>query len=278
MNIDELLIKNAGWTWDKLRESRALEYQLGEESITDFIILNLKKYGAGKLVVKSFTRHAESLNGADWEWWFTGPSGKWLGMRVQAKVISVFSDNYEHLYHTNKHGAQVDLLINDAVKKKMVPLYCMYSNWDSKAYMVSRKCKTYKPSVRHYGNSILDPGLVKHFQKTKTKDLASLISHLFPMHCIFCCKGYSPTGDLPERALYYLKASGFTTYFEENNEDVSQQLLKTEVPNYVMQVFRGNIVDSVESPYHDGPKNIETLDVDDNRLKRIMVVQEKNNI
>ncbi|WP_041273436.1 hypothetical protein [Desulforapulum autotrophicum] len=76
--MKEILLKNSVWAWNRLREARTLGYQLGEESITDFLILNLKKNGGKKFFINSFTRHAESLNGADWEWWFTGSSGMWL--------------------------------------------------------------------------------------------------------------------------------------------------------------------------------------------------------
>ena len=78
MELDKIAIKNSSWTWNKLREARALDFQVGEESITDFVVLNIKKWGVGKISIDTFTRHAESLNGADWEWWFTGPSGKWF--------------------------------------------------------------------------------------------------------------------------------------------------------------------------------------------------------
>jgi len=102
MELDEIAIKNSGWAWDSLREARKHSYQVGEESITDFLVLNIKKWGKGRIVVDTFTRHKEAVNGSDWEWWFTGTSGKWLGMRVQAKVLNLKSEKYEHLYHANR--------------------------------------------------------------------------------------------------------------------------------------------------------------------------------
>lgn len=76
MELDEIAIRNSAWAWSKLREARTLDFQVGEESLTDFIVLNIKKWGDGKIAIDTFTRHAESLNGSDWEWWFTGPSNK----------------------------------------------------------------------------------------------------------------------------------------------------------------------------------------------------------
>jgi hypothetical protein len=161
MELDEIAIKNSGWTWDRLREARKHSCQVGEESITDFVVLNIKKWGKGKIIVDTFTRHQEAVNGSDWEWWFTGSSRKWLGMRVQAKVLKLNSEKFEHLHHSNKNGKQVELLIQDANNNGLVPLYCMYTNWRPGDYRASWKCNTYKPSVRHYGTAILNPDEVK---------------------------------------------------------------------------------------------------------------------
>lgn len=67
MRLDEIALKNSAWAWHKLREAKTHDVQMGEESLTDFIVLNIKKWGAGKIIVDTFTRHEESINGSDWE-------------------------------------------------------------------------------------------------------------------------------------------------------------------------------------------------------------------
>ncbi len=262
MELDELAIKNSAWTWNRLREARNLEFQIGEESITDFIVLNMKKWGAGKFAVETFTRHKEALNGSDWEWWFTGPSGRWLGMRVQAKVLNLVAEQFEHLHHKNKYGSQVDLLINDAKKNGLIPFYCMYSNWDTKKYKASWVCNTYKPTARHYGNSILNPYRVKELQRNKETRLSSIINELQPMHCIFCCQGFGGS-DLPERALHYIKGTGLLEYLDDSESNSPNYLLKSNAPYYVQQLIEGGL----EAGF---------IDVQDNRLKRVTVVRELN--
>lgn len=42
MELDEIAIKNSGWVWSTLREAKKLSYQIGEESITDFLVLNIR--------------------------------------------------------------------------------------------------------------------------------------------------------------------------------------------------------------------------------------------
>ncbi|MEW8524845.1 MAG: DUF6615 family protein [Candidatus Thiodiazotropha endolucinida] len=261
MELQEIAIKNSGWTWDRLREARSLNYQVGEESITDFLVLNIKKWGKGKIVVDTFTRHKEAVNGSDWEWWFTGPSGKWLGMRIQAKVLNLISEKYEHLHHNNKNGQQVDLLVSDAKINGLVPLYCMYTNWKPGDYQASWKCITFKPSIRHYGAAILSPYKVKSLQKTKDNRLASIIDSLRPMHCIFCCTGFSK-GDLPSRALGWLKGAGLLG--EPGNgseEEINNITLKDSPPYYVTQLLEHNIQD-------------DFIDLQDTRLKRVTVFRE----
>jgi len=264
MELHEIAIKNSSWVWRKLREARTNDFQVGEESLTDFVILNIKMWGAGKIVVDTFSRNAESLNGADWEWWFTGPSGQWLGMRVQAKVLKLASEEYEHLHYKNRNGYQADSLISDAKKNNLIPLYCMYNNWEPKKYKVNWKCKTHKNSVTHFGMSLLSPVVVRELRRINAKSLLSVIKHIRPMHCVFCCLWYG-TGDLPTRAISWLKGSGLLISGQEEFEmsEVNEKgYLKNRPPNYVLQLIEGEYV----SPNSE-------LDNDD-RLARITVFRE----
>jgi len=260
MELDEITIKNSTWAWNKLREARKLDYQIGEESLTDFIILNIKRWGSGKIAVKSFTRHDESLNGADWEWWFTGPSGRWLGMRVQAKVLNLASEKYKHLHHKNKNGHQVDLLISDARKKRLVPIYCMFTNWDTKKYKAGWTCRTYKPTVRHFGTAILNPHFVKQLQSSNETRLSSIIDSLRPMHCIFCCSGFGG-GDLPTRALNWLQGAGILQGTDDGEGYEEAVYLHGEAPFYVYQMLEHDL---------EG----DFFDLQDERLKRVTVFRE----
>ncbi|MBV1810505.1 hypothetical protein MQC82_11070 [Pseudomonas viridiflava] len=256
MALDELSIKNSAWAWNTLREARNLDSQLHEETITDLLVHNIKKWGAGKILIKDFNKHEEALNGSDWEWWFTGPTGKWLGMRVQAKVLNLKSGKYEHLHHKNKNGAQVDLLVNAAKASNAIPLYCLYTNWDTAKYKASWACNTYKQTVRHYGTAVLNPDVVKSLQTTKETRLEKIIHSLRPMHCIFCCSGYSP-GDLPNRALGWLRGEKLL----EAGALEHESYLKDAPPPHVARLLQSD------------SKN-ELLELGDDRLGRITVFSE----
>ena len=268
MKLHEIAIKNSGWVWDRLREARKHDFQIGEESLTDFVILNLKKYGKGKLVVDTFTRHKESVTGADWEWWFTGPSGKWLGMRVQAKVINLKKEAFEHLHYKNRHGHQVDTLIKDAAKNGLIPLYCMYTNWDPHKYTANSKCRSHNKSVRFFGTSIIKPVDVKKIRPTR--DLKNIIKLMRPLQCIFCASGYGGT-DLPTKALNYFKETNLIS-IENTGAIHSIEHLKDEPPYYVQQLLQGQMKSDIDDPQDEMRNDFD--DLQDDNLKRVTVIRE----
>lgn len=240
MELKDIAVKTSGWTWDQLREARKLEYQIGEESLTDFLVLNFKKWGRDKISVDTFTKRKEATNGSDWEWWFTGPSGKWLGMRVQAKVINLKSEEYEHIHYKNKYGRQVDLLIEDAARNGMIPLYCLYTNWDTSAYTTPQRCKSHKSSVRHYGASVLNPSIVKSLSQSNGRHLSGFIEQMHPLHCIFCCNGYVD-GDLPHRAIGWLVGDQVLTDEESIGVEGLFSFLRDEPPTYVKILMESEV-------------------------------------
>ncbi len=100
-----------------------------EESLTDWLLYNSNEK-CSYLFYKSFTRNEESQNGADWEWWIiTEKEYSFAAYRflVQAKKLHNNSDNYPAITYGNKHGLQIDLLIDAAIKRNAFPIYSFYS-------------------------------------------------------------------------------------------------------------------------------------------------------
>ncbi len=262
MDICDFGKKSAGWAWDHLRDARNLGMPLGEESLTDFFLLSCKKIANRQIQVRSFTRLEEHTTGADWEWWFTGPSGNWLGVRVQAKVISFPKLEYPHLHYKPKNGAyQCDQLISDAGRNDTIPAYCMYTNWEPNKFRPSWQCGTFRYSARHFGVSVLNPFQVQKFRKDgNANDLKTVGHFLRPLHCLFCCSGHGGH-DLPTRALSFLKNDQFIdigTYKKLHIGDDS--LLRSKPPSYVSQMLE-----------RDGE---DFIDVHDQNLKRVTVYKE----
>ena len=86
-------------TWNLLSKGRRIGTQLLEETLTDINLLELKLSHPSEVITTTFTKPKEGTTGADWEWWFTGSSGYWLGFRVQAKIIELQSSVFEHLHY-----------------------------------------------------------------------------------------------------------------------------------------------------------------------------------
>jgi hypothetical protein len=114
-----------------LEDAHRLKLSIGEETITELLLLELAKTHTSEVVIHSFNRQAEAKTGADWEWFFEGHL--WLGMRVQAKRLDYTTQQYKHLQYVSGRKnpiRQVDLLLAAAKKTNRYPAYCFYSAWD----------------------------------------------------------------------------------------------------------------------------------------------------
>lgn len=104
-----------------------------EESLTDWLLYNISQQ-CNFIYYQAFSRHEESQNGSDWEWWIltSDSSGrhKFNAYRflVQAKkLLPNNNDNFPLISYGNKNGLQIDLLINFAKNRNALPLYAYYS-------------------------------------------------------------------------------------------------------------------------------------------------------
>ena len=96
-----------------------------EESITDWLLFNLSQR-CRQLKYYAFSRHMESANGADWDWWVLSAHYAYR-FRVQAKKIKPKADNYSSICYSNSNGLQIDLLLASSENDAAFPLYMFYS-------------------------------------------------------------------------------------------------------------------------------------------------------
>lgn len=108
-----------------------------EESLTDWLLYDISQK-CNFVFYQAFSRHEESQNGSDWEWWIltedSSGVNKFNAYRflVQAKKL-FFSgdDNYPLISYSNKNGTQIDLLLDAARMRNALPLYMYYSIGES---------------------------------------------------------------------------------------------------------------------------------------------------
>lgn len=260
MKICDAFLRTAISTWDKISESRTVGYQLKEETITDLNILELKKRLEKKVITVSFTKAVEGKNGADWEWWFRDKTGFWIGVRIQAKIINIKTDSFEHLHYKKGKRYQSKKLIVEALKGKppKIPLYALYAQWVDKTIPESWTCRSFPKYIDLYGCSLIGAFNVYKRRLTDERDLKSLISDMRPWHCLVCCKGFNPNGELIESIESYSRRN-----FHQNLNEFTKELkvkipetFKTESPpDYVTRLL--NSKSTIENA--NVPKNLDGL-------------------
>ena len=229
---------------------------LGEETITDLALLEISKRQPLDIITVKFGKYREAQEGADWEWWFLSQSGI-IGMRIQAKRIHFVNGEYEYTYLDYKRSEneyQVDVLLENAQKRRVVPLYAFYNYWDIdfpfKNYLnpvlTSLKCcKVESPKklgitivsafdirilVCHtdFDNSIkFESNLNTRAKKSigPKKKLSDVLPRSFPIHCLTCCSS-SDLKKSVSRFLnkYVVKSDSEVVVHEKLPEDVYLRL------------------------------------------------------
>ena len=191
-------------TWSDLEDGHRLDLSISEESITDFLVLNLRRALPNTVFVKKFSKPVEGkTTGADWEWWFVG-RGRGFGMRVQAKRLSTKTKQYEDLGRLagKKPGvSQVDLLIQDAQNSNLYPAYCFYNFWDSSVTMPFWNCGSFPRDCRMFGCAVADAEAIKILISNGQNGLQSVAKISLPWSCLVCCQGFaaSPQDSLADR-------------------------------------------------------------------------------
>lgn len=242
--------------WKLLKDARSHEYKVKEETITDIFVLALKKASSkGGFIVNTFTRPEEKMTGADWEIWIQGLLGGWVGVRVQAKIISIDGKRYDHLHYISKDGTvQLNQLVADARRTQATPVYCLYSYWEKVSGIAAGwPCPSFSKNVKYFGAGILSVSEVKALKAVNDRSLAGVVKHLKPLYCLFCCKGRGGK-DLADRVALYLRGMEFSTE--------GDGLLLIEPPNYVLEILEGN-------------PEFDLVGIEDNNLRRVTVVREK---
>jgi hypothetical protein len=241
VTLCETFRRQAFWTWEALRQARRASCRIGEESLTDFNLLRIRTRHSQEVFTHTFTKPAEATTGADWEWWLTGPSRKWLGFRIQAKVIDLGTDTFKHLHYKSKTTRQFqsDVLIRNArvSQPTMIPAYCLYIHADNwRSLMSAVACRYYPATARSLGCALVDAHDIQRLRQSSATNtaLAQVITSATPWHCLVCCSGYA-SGDLPVRARGYWKATRAAVLAGEDNLPE----LADAPPRYVAELIEG---------------------------------------
>jgi hypothetical protein len=165
---------------------------MGEETVTETLLLDLALELGPHLAVEPFTKYAESHEtGADWEWWFCDGQGQpAFGMRVQAKKLKSTKAGvpYYDLAYTPKNGKrQVDRLCEAAKAKKLPAIYALYNGPELDLSLFPWQCCREPVSPSVFGVSMLSGDAARVLADNATTTLGDTGPLSLPWSCSALC-------------------------------------------------------------------------------------------
>jgi len=252
-------------TWHFVHDSRLSKFQLKEETVTDLNMLAIKQLHSREVHMQAFTKREEGKNGADWEWWFTNASNQWIGFRVQAKIINIASNEFEHLHYKSPTTGtiQCDNLIKEALANPYpkIPLYCLYLQTDDTGELPQWNCPTVVPINYLWGCSLASAFSVKRLRAASEKHLTHLEPYLRMWHCLVCCTGHGGRNSI-ERINNY-SSINFGIDSEAATElglEVPDSFIIDTPPPYVLNILTNDNIGDILPPDNLGGVLIYTFD------------------
>lgn len=255
MSLCQTFRNLAHGTWFYLERARGVGHQPLEETVTDNNVIGLKALHPSEVKTTTFSKRREACTGADWEWWFTNRAkSSWFGVRVQAKILKFGSNRYEALHYKT----QTSVLISDAARNGLYPLYCFYSHWPLTTAIHPRQCGTFPNAPESYGCALVDAHTVSAIKGSSNSDsLTSIMTMAYPWSCLVCCgrgQADAPSEDLPGKVRGFLQ----------------------EVMHTSGEVQKANIPDVVERPPNYVIATVQNegdhADPGDQRLAGVMII------
>ena len=184
-------------TWRINEQSHNVGYQIGEETITDLVLLHLKKNCRSSVTVMEYTKPFEgTTSGADWLFEFVDrANNKSYGVLVQAKRLDTTSLTYKDLAYRSKRGVvQHTKLTTYASTIGAYPSYVFYNYVEpAGVHNINYNCGNWCPSrdIELYGCSFADAIAIRsEISRNRwffPHPLSSISRMAAPWHCLVCC-------------------------------------------------------------------------------------------
>ena len=127
----------------------------GEETITETNLLEIRRRHPKRVYLHTFSKPSEAETGADWEWHIIGDKLT-AKMRVQAKRLQ--NNDVLKIKHTvaSSGKQQRALLIDEAHKDKMKPIYCIYCTEPQRTFWTEKTTRSLGYESYHMGCLLAD--------------------------------------------------------------------------------------------------------------------------
>ena len=221
MKLVSILESLAADTWERLRDSRVLEINFGEETITDLLLMDLKRKHPPTSTIIQTPKTKEKDKGTDWEWWIGSDRTSWLRFAVQAKKLHIDSQRYTGLSHKVGESLQIDLLEKYAKANDAIPLYCFYNYTQPAAAAKAWHCCQPSVDEPQLACTITTSKIVRAaIGSHGTKNFSWIHSHpeTLPWRCLAGCtrfrRAYVPDAgpDMPDQTVAKLLGENVRRY------------------------------------------------------------------
>lgn len=238
-------------TWNFLGNAYHNNFSIGEETITDVNLLELKMRQPWAVYTKKFSRPEEGRNGADWAWIIVGRTGTTFILYVQAKKLFLPSFRYESLIHRENPTEQLDKLISNKFffphGFPVYPLYVFYNYLPDSPHSIGCNCGAPLP-IEYSGCSYADAFSIRDLVARGRNHYNELAPYQYALPCLVCCNSSDKDIREPDLATaFYNAIVDEQTIVEEFNkgaaseistEDFSaKNLLMSQPPGFVSELI-----------------------------------------
>lgn len=175
-------------TWGRLKQARDVQVRLGEETLTDLLILDFTRSMKGRTRLFQSTKSQESRRGTDLEIRIHVGGNRAAAFAVQAKKL----DQAKGCYRLDaKAKSQLDILETYSQSVRAIPLYLLYNY----VYVDQHKIQPYWhccrcPDKRQLGCTLVPSWNIRQAIRVRAKNFDSIHTSCaaFPWRCLFDCR------------------------------------------------------------------------------------------
>ena len=179
-------------TWNRLREAQRLRVRLGEETLTDLLVLDFLASAPSNVKILPTTKFEEAQQGTDLVVYVRRGANKADIYAVQAKKLSIVG-RYDHLKQRSGQTQQwqIDVLERYAKKWRAVPLYLLFNHVDDRDLTPDYwHCCQQTVDKRQFGCTLVPSWRIREaisIRGCRTFGYVHLDQAALPWRCAFDC-------------------------------------------------------------------------------------------
>lgn len=120
--------------WKNIFLAKKYGILYGEETITDYLLLELSKLDLFNIRILQLPKVEEANKGADWEWFVGSKHYGWIRFAIQAKKLNLKDGSYSSLNHKvgkpPNQSSQFAILEKYSKTNKVIPFYSFYNYFE----------------------------------------------------------------------------------------------------------------------------------------------------